>query len=145
MQNPDFARFLEAYPSYQSTAALDELRASQYTRLDQGAHVYLDYTGGGLYAESQVEAHQRLGSGRGHARRGRHRACLEKRRVSVRNHMGAAAGFSGVLCRNYYGKPDRPPTPQKDPGRVRAGRGARRAAKGSRGKENTAYGVQAGP
>jgi selenocysteine lyase/cysteine desulfurase len=39
---------------------LDELRATDYARLDQAGHVYLDYTGGGLYAASQVRAHERL-------------------------------------------------------------------------------------
>jgi molybdenum cofactor sulfurtransferase len=34
-----------------------ELRAREFSRLDQTGHVYLDYTGAGLYAESQVRAH----------------------------------------------------------------------------------------
>jgi molybdenum cofactor sulfurtransferase len=52
--------FLQAYPSYENTLALDDLRASQYGRLDRLGHVYLDYTGGGLYAESQVREHQQM-------------------------------------------------------------------------------------
>ncbi|MFZ5912017.1 MAG: aminotransferase class V-fold PLP-dependent enzyme, partial [Chloroflexota bacterium] len=59
-KDPEFAAFLKAYPDYPSTAALDRLRASDYARLDQAEHVYLDYTGGGLYAESQIRAHQKL-------------------------------------------------------------------------------------
>ena len=39
---------------------LDELRRSDFARLDRGGHVYLDYTGGGLYAESQLREHMRL-------------------------------------------------------------------------------------
>jgi selenocysteine lyase/cysteine desulfurase len=39
---------------------LDELRATEFSRLDAGGHVYLDYTGGGLYAESLVRAHADL-------------------------------------------------------------------------------------
>src|SRR5262245_43153025 len=39
---------------YRATAALDDLRTQEYARLDAGNHVYLDYTGGGLYAESQL-------------------------------------------------------------------------------------------
>ena len=39
---------------------LDELRATEYGRLDARGDVYLDYTGGSLYAESQVEEHLRL-------------------------------------------------------------------------------------
>lgn len=36
------------------------LRATDYARLDRLGHVYLDYTGGGLYAESQLERHHKL-------------------------------------------------------------------------------------
>jgi molybdenum cofactor sulfurtransferase len=39
---------------------LVELRKSEYERLDAGGHVYLDYTGGGLYARSQLEEHLAL-------------------------------------------------------------------------------------
>ena len=42
--------FRSAWPDYEATAALDELRAREFARLDAGGHVYLDYTGGGLYA-----------------------------------------------------------------------------------------------
>ena len=38
----------------------DDLRAREFTRLDSAKHVYLDYTGGGLYAESQIRAHSEL-------------------------------------------------------------------------------------
>ena len=41
-------------------AFLDELRATEYARLDARGEVYLDYCGGSLYATSQVEEHQRL-------------------------------------------------------------------------------------
>jgi molybdenum cofactor sulfurtransferase len=36
------------------------LRASEFSRLDRCGQVYLDYTGAGLYAESQVRAHAEL-------------------------------------------------------------------------------------
>lgn len=52
--------FLQTYPEYASTALLDELRHREYARLDATGQVYLDYTGGGLYAESQLEQHHRL-------------------------------------------------------------------------------------
>lgn len=55
-----YADFLAKYPSYASTTAIDELRARDYARLDRGEHIYLDYTGGGLYAESQLRAHQQM-------------------------------------------------------------------------------------
>ena len=52
--------FTAAYPSYESTAILDELRAREYARLDRTGHAYLDYTAGNLYALSQVERHLAL-------------------------------------------------------------------------------------
>jgi len=52
------AEFRRAYPEFEQTRALDELRATDYARLDELGHVYLDYTGGGLYADSQVLEHQ---------------------------------------------------------------------------------------
>lgn len=45
---------------YIATAELDALRAAEYARLDSGKHVYLDYTGGCLYAESQLNAHMEI-------------------------------------------------------------------------------------
>ena len=60
MPDKSYINFLEQYPSYKSTLRIDELRAIDYTRLEKGEHIYLDYTGGGLYAESQVVAHQKL-------------------------------------------------------------------------------------
>jgi selenocysteine lyase/cysteine desulfurase len=54
------AAFLRAHPAYAGTAVLDELRRSDFARLDRGGHVYLDYTGGGLFAESQLREHVRL-------------------------------------------------------------------------------------
>jgi molybdenum cofactor sulfurtransferase len=39
---------------------VDALRASDYSRLDAHGDVYLDYTGGGLYADSQLRAHHDL-------------------------------------------------------------------------------------
>ena len=49
--------FLAAYPEFAETKYLDELRGTEYRRLDDQQQVYLDYTGGGLYAESQLTAH----------------------------------------------------------------------------------------
>ncbi len=51
------ARFLEQHPTYAGTSALDQLRASEYGRLDTQGHTYLDYTGAGLHADSQVREH----------------------------------------------------------------------------------------
>lgn len=55
-----YAAFRREYPSYESTAKLDALRATEYGRLDREQQVYLDYTGGGLYAESQLREHLEL-------------------------------------------------------------------------------------
>jgi len=52
-----FAAFRREYPTYDSTATLDMLRATDYARLDQEQQVYLDYTGGGLYAASQLRTY----------------------------------------------------------------------------------------
>ena len=52
--------FDQAYPEYGGTIVLDALRASDYARLDADDHVYLDYTGGSLYADSQILKHQDL-------------------------------------------------------------------------------------
>ena len=41
-------------------AFFNDLRKKEYDRLDDLGHVYLDYTGGNLYAESQLLQHQEL-------------------------------------------------------------------------------------
>lgn len=51
-----YQTFLSHYPAYPSTKILDDLRAAEYARLDRTGQVYLDYTGGGLYAQSQIDA-----------------------------------------------------------------------------------------
>ena len=58
--DPDFVAFLKAYPAYPTTHILDDLRSVEYARLDAGGHIYLDYTGGGLYADSQLRRHTKL-------------------------------------------------------------------------------------
>jgi molybdenum cofactor sulfurtransferase len=52
--------FRQAYPAFESTSSLDDLRAREYARLDELGHIYLDYTGGGLYGESQLRKHFEL-------------------------------------------------------------------------------------
>ena len=54
------ADILERYPEYAHTVHIDALRAAEYGRLDARGHVYLDYTGGGLYASSQLRRHAEL-------------------------------------------------------------------------------------
>lgn len=52
--------FETAWPEYAATHALDDLREREYSRLDRLGHIYLDYTGAGVYAASQVRQHLRL-------------------------------------------------------------------------------------
>src|SRR5215467_11451047 len=52
--------FHQQYPTFATTRVLDELRATEYARLDRQKHVYLDYTGGGLYAECQLREYFQL-------------------------------------------------------------------------------------
>lgn len=52
--------FRQKYPTFAITDDLDELRSTDYARLDREQQVYLDYTGGALYAESQLRQHIKL-------------------------------------------------------------------------------------
>ncbi len=52
-----FREFKLAHPLYGDTQSLDMLRTREFSRLDESGHVYLDYTGGGLYASSQLDQH----------------------------------------------------------------------------------------
>jgi selenocysteine lyase/cysteine desulfurase len=64
LASPDFQNarlsFVEQYPSYPKTESLDAIRRSDYAVLDDQQQVYLDYTGSGLYAASQVAQHLSL-------------------------------------------------------------------------------------
>ena len=51
------ADILSACPDYPGTAMLDLLRATEYSYLDEGGHIYLDYAGAGLPARAQLAAH----------------------------------------------------------------------------------------
>ena len=55
-----FAAFVKSYPSFNRTQLLDEWRKTEYSRLDANGQIYLDYTGGGLYSESQLCEHMEL-------------------------------------------------------------------------------------
>jgi selenocysteine lyase/cysteine desulfurase len=52
-----YDEFIKRYPEFSGTVTLDRLRASEFSRLDAEQQVYLDYTGGGLYAECQLRDH----------------------------------------------------------------------------------------
>jgi selenocysteine lyase/cysteine desulfurase len=55
-----YADFLVRYPTYSKTDGLDTLRSTEYRRLDEQSQVYLDYTGGSLYGESQLKEHAEI-------------------------------------------------------------------------------------
>jgi selenocysteine lyase/cysteine desulfurase len=55
-----FDDFLEAYPDYAQTSALDELRLREFSRLDEQQHIYLDYTGAALYPRCLARDHVAL-------------------------------------------------------------------------------------
>ncbi len=55
-----FEEFVQKFPEYQTTALLDDLRNTEYARLDEEGHIYLDYTGGNLYGMSQLKKHHEL-------------------------------------------------------------------------------------
>ena len=57
---PEYADFVQKYPTYDKTHDIDEVRDRDYARLDRTAQIYLDYTGGGLYADSQMRLHQQV-------------------------------------------------------------------------------------
>lgn len=49
--------YLDRYPGLKKPSPFDVLRQMEYARLDADNHVYLDFTGGNLYAVSQVSRH----------------------------------------------------------------------------------------
>lgn len=54
------AEFSSRFPEFDPDGTFAELRRAEYGRLDADGHVYLDYTGAGLHAASQIEAHAAL-------------------------------------------------------------------------------------
>ncbi len=44
----ELASFMAEHPGYDASS-IDDLRSRDYGRLDRLGHVYLDYTGGGLW------------------------------------------------------------------------------------------------
>lgn len=55
-----FDAFRASYSEYDSTQCIDTLRAREFSRLDALNQVYLDYTGGGQYAERQISEHMAI-------------------------------------------------------------------------------------
>ena len=105
-----YDQFLQAHPAYADTLALDALRASGYSRLDAQDQIYLDYTGGGLHAASQVLDHAKmLGEevlGNPHSvnpsstRMTRH---VEQTRAAVLEYFNAAGRYTAIFTPNASG------------------------------------------
>ncbi len=49
-----------AHPAPVLDSLFEELRRTEFARLDAGGHVYLDHTGAGLYGRSQLDEHMAL-------------------------------------------------------------------------------------
>ena len=104
------ARFLERYPAYATTATLDDLRASEYGRLDTHGSVYLDYTGGGLHAASQLREHAELLSenvfGNPHSASPSSTAmtnAVERARAAVLDYFHGTGEYTAVFTLNASG------------------------------------------
>ena len=105
-----YAEFLARHPEYQSTLHLDALRAAEYGRLDEHGHIYLDYTGAGLHAASQVRLHAELLNA--HALGNPHSASpsssrttvlVEGARRAVLEWFNAASDYTAVFTANATG------------------------------------------
>ena len=105
-----FEQFLASQPDWAGTTRLDALRTSQYARLDAQNHVYLDYTGGGLHAASQLHQHtgmlDSMVLGNPHSlspssmdmtRR------VEQARAAVLQHFNAAGDYTAIFTLNASG------------------------------------------
>jgi molybdenum cofactor sulfurtransferase len=104
------ADFFDRYPEYTATSRLDELRASEYGRLDAAGHVYLDYTGGSLHAASQVRQHVELLNADVHGNphsasraSAATTALVERARRAVLEWFHAGADYTAVFTLNATG------------------------------------------
>jgi molybdenum cofactor sulfurtransferase len=105
-----FAHFLDRHPDYASTKALDDLRALEYGRLDSQGHAYLDYTGAGLHADSQVRDHAALLEkhvfGNPHSASPSSTAtthAVERARAAVLAYFNATGSYTAVFTLNASG------------------------------------------
>jgi selenocysteine lyase/cysteine desulfurase len=108
---PEPTGFLSAYPGYRSTAVLDRLRTTEYSYLDAGGHVYLDYAGAGLPAQTQLTAHaERIGRrcfGNPHSQNPASAVStnlIERARLAVLAHFNAPPGeYAAIFTPNATG------------------------------------------
>ncbi|GJD04262.1 aminotransferase class-V [Colletotrichum higginsianum] len=99
------------YPEYKSTARLDDLRATDYGYLDKQDHLYLDFTGAGLAAQSQLRAHEsrleRTLLGNPHSENPTSRSAthlVEDARARILAHLGASPDeYTAVFTPNATG------------------------------------------
>jgi molybdenum cofactor sulfurtransferase len=105
-----FERFLESQPAYASTSAIDDLRRAEYGRLDAQGIVYLDYTGGGLHADSQVREHAQILSDNvlGNPHSGSPSStqmteAVERTRAAVLDYFNAAGRYTAIFTLNASG------------------------------------------
>jgi len=104
-----FAAFLRGHPEFDATR-VEQLRATEYGRLDAQGQVYLDYTGGGLYAESQLSDHLDLLRdtvlGNPHSVNPTSAATselIERARTAVLRHFNASAEYKVIFTPNATG------------------------------------------
>lgn len=102
--------FLQRHPAYADTRAIDELRATEYGRIDAKRQTYLDYTGGALHAASQVREHMDMLSeqvlGNPHSVNPSSTAMterVEQARAAVLAHFNAAGAYTAVFTPNASG------------------------------------------
>ncbi len=105
-----FNPFLQAHPDYAKTQSLDALRATEYSRLDTRQQVYLDFTGGGLHAASQVREHALMLSeevlGNPHSVNPSSMAMtrrVEQARQAVLQHFNASRDYVAIFTLNASG------------------------------------------
>jgi selenocysteine lyase/cysteine desulfurase len=79
-------------PTLESLTPLEELRRTEFARLDASGRVYLDWTGAGLYADSQLVEHMTLlrGSVIGNPHSGAASEIVERARDAVLSFFGAS-------------------------------------------------------
>jgi selenocysteine lyase/cysteine desulfurase len=108
---PEPPGFLSVYSGCRSTALLDRLRATEYSYLDAAGHVYLDYAGAGLPAQTQLAAHaERIRGGvfgNPHSENPASAAStelIERARVAVLAHFNAPAEeYAAIFTPNATG------------------------------------------
>jgi len=101
---------LEHWPEYAGTSMLDDLRRTEYSRLDAQGHAYLDYTGGGMYADSQIRAHADLlvhhVLGNPHSvsmSSSESTTLVESARRAVLDYFGASGDYTAIFTLNASG------------------------------------------